>query len=92
MLKAMTTTYLLVWLGLTNVLLSYLMYRDKQKARKRKYRIPEKYLLLLGILGGGLGGILGMQLFRHKTKHTYFYLVYILGISIWVWILINVIQ
>lgn len=88
----MTTTYLLVWLGLTNVLLSYLMYRDKQKARKRKYRIPEKYLLLLGILGGGLGGILGMQLFRHKTKHTYFYLVYILGISIWVWILINVIQ
>lgn len=88
----MTTNYLLVWLGITNILLFYFMYSDKQKARKRKYRIPEKYLLILGILGGGLGGILGMQLFRHKTKHTYFYLVYFLGMSLWVWIMTRVIR
>lgn len=87
----MADTYLLIWFGITNVLLFSLMYYDKQRARKRKYRIPEKYLLILGILGGGLGGIIGMQMFRHKTKHHYFYVVYILGIGIWVWLLTIVI-
>lgn len=44
---------------------------DKQKAIKNKWRIPEKTLHLVGLFGG-IGALLGMQLFRHKTKHTSF--------------------
>ena len=50
----------------------YMMWEDKQKAKKDKWRIPEKTLFLVALLGGGLGTTLGMQLFRHKTKHWYF--------------------
>ena len=45
-----------------------------------KWRIPEKALLLLSFLGGAIGGILGMLLFRHKTKHWYFWFVNIVGL------------
>lgn len=45
---------------------------DKRKAQKGAWRIPEKSLFLPVILGGGIGGILGMKFFRHKTKHWYF--------------------
>lgn len=89
MLKQMVDKYLLTWLLVTNLLLFVLMYSDKRQARKRKYRVPEKYLLILGLIGGGLGGVLGMQLFRHKTKHRYFYLIYIMGIGIWLWIIVK---
>ena len=54
----------------------------KLKAINGDWRISEKALLLTSFLGGALGGLLGMQLFRHKTKHWYFYAVNILGI-IW---------
>ena len=54
-------------------LIGYLsMWLDKRKAIKGKYRIPEKTLFLIAILGGSIGSILGMQHFRHKTKHWYF--------------------
>ncbi len=45
---------------------------DKSRARKRQWRIPEKNLFLVSILGGSLGTWAGMYLFRHKTKHWYF--------------------
>ncbi len=45
---------------------------DKRKAIKHQRRIPEKVLFLFAILGGSIGSILGMQIFRHKTKHWYF--------------------
>lgn len=45
---------------------------DKRKARKHKWRIPEARLFLYAILGGCIGSIVGMQVFRHKTKHTKF--------------------
>ncbi|MBQ7131146.1 MAG: DUF1294 domain-containing protein [Oscillospiraceae bacterium] len=48
------------------------MLIDKKKAEKHKWRIPEKVLFAFVILGGGLGGVLGMHVFRHKTKHWYF--------------------
>ena len=49
-----------------------LMGVDKRKAIRHTYRIPEKTLFLAALLGGSIGSILGMQLFRHKTKHWYF--------------------
>ena len=49
---------------------------DKKKAIDHKSRIPEKRLFLYVILGGGIGGTIGMTLFRHKTKHWYFKLFF----------------
>jgi uncharacterized membrane protein YsdA (DUF1294 family) len=45
---------------------------DKWKAKHQKWRIPEKTLFLSAILGGSIGANAGMQIFRHKTKHTAF--------------------
>ena len=49
-----------------------LMAYDKQCAKKGKWRVPEKTLFLAAACFGGLGGVLGMVLCRHKTKHWYF--------------------
>ena len=45
---------------------------DKLKAVKNKWRVPEKVLFLLSLLGGSLGGLTGMYTFRHKTKKNVF--------------------
>lgn len=49
-----------------------LMGLDKGLARGESRRIPERVLLGLALLGGSPGGVLGMKLFRHKTRHWYF--------------------
>ena len=54
-------------------LLSFALYGiDKAKARRSAWRIPESTLLLVALLGGSAGALLGMELFRHKTKHWKF--------------------
>lgn len=45
---------------------------DKLKAVKNRWRVPEKILFLLALLGGSLGAIIGMYSFRHKTKKIAF--------------------
>ena len=45
---------------------------DKSKAKRNAWRIPEKTLLLIAFLGGWAGVWLGMEVFRHKTKHFQF--------------------
>ena len=65
-------TLLAAYLLLINLGGFLIMGIDKQKARKQKWRIPEKTLFLFALLGGSLGTFLGMQFFRHKTKHWYF--------------------
>ena len=63
---------LLIVLAAVN-LLSFALYGiDKLKAKKGAWRIPEATLLLVAFLGGSLGALLGMELFRHKTKHVKF--------------------
>ena len=65
-------TVLLVWLAVIN-LLTFIVYgADKHRARKGKWRVPEKTLFLLPLLGGSIGALLGMRVFHHKTKHWYF--------------------
>lgn len=49
-----------------------LMGIDKSKARRKAWRIPEARLFLAALLGGSVGSIAGMYVFRHKTKHWYF--------------------
>ena len=45
---------------------------DKYKAKAGKWRIPERTLFLLALLGGGLGALFGMKVFHHKTMHKQF--------------------
>jgi uncharacterized membrane protein YsdA (DUF1294 family) len=64
--------YLLVYLVIINALTLLFMLVDKVKAKRNLWRIPERTLLSLCALGGSLGGLLGMKLFRHKTLHLRF--------------------
>ena len=66
--------YLFLYLILINALGLILMLTDKQKARKNHWRIPEATLMGVAAIGGSLGALAGMYLFRHKTKHPKFYL------------------
>lgn len=61
--------YVIIFMNLLGFLL---MYIDKERAIKHKWRISENTLLLVGLLFGSFGTFLGMQLFRHKTKHLKF--------------------
>lgn len=45
---------------------------DKQKARQKGWRVPEKTLFFLALLGGSVGAWMGMYAFRHKTRHLKF--------------------
>ena len=63
---------LCIYLLAVNLVLFAMMGIDKYKARKGLWRIPEKTLFITAILGGSVGGILGMKLFRHKTLHNSF--------------------
>ncbi len=56
----------------TNLISFSLMAYDKQCARKGKWRVSEKALFIAAACFGGLGGVLGMFLCHHKTKHWYF--------------------
>ena len=54
-------------------LIAFAMYGlDKSRAKRGKWRISEKALFLIAVIGGSLGAILGMHLFRHKTRHWSF--------------------
>lgn len=65
--------YLLyTYLALANLALFITMGADKSFARRGERRVPEATLFLLALIGGGLGGILGMLCFRHKTRHRSF--------------------
>ena len=65
-------------------LVAFLMYGiDKFKAKHNRWRIPEKFLLGVSLAGGFLGSFLSMEVFRHKTKHWYFYAVVIISALIW---------
>ena len=61
-----------IYLILINLIGLITMGLDKSKARRGVWRIPEKTLFLISLIGGSIGTWAGMYLFRHKTKHWYF--------------------
>ena len=67
-----TMKNIIIYLIIINILTFLAMWYDKHEAKKGDWRISEKALFILVLLGGGIGGILGMYLFRHKTKKWYF--------------------
>ena len=64
--------YAILYVVIMNILGVAVMGIDKYKAQHKLWRIPEKTLFLVSILGGSIGTWTGMYLFRHKTKHWYF--------------------
>ena len=61
-----------VYLAAVNIIGFALFGIDKRRAVRHAWRIPERTLFFIAIIGGSIGCILGMQVFRHKTKHIKF--------------------
>lgn len=62
----------IIYIIAINIITFFAMFIDKKKAQHGSYRISEKTLFTLVLLGGGIGGIAGMYIFRHKTQKTKF--------------------
>ena len=67
-----TVQNIIIYFVIINILGFLIMYIDKQEAKKGKWRIPEKTLFIITGLGGGIGTIAGMYIFRHKTQKVAF--------------------
>lgn len=86
----MIPVYVLIYLLAVNLIAFLLCWSDKRRAQKGRWRISEAALLLSGLLGGSFGLLLGMKLFRHKTKHMKFRLLVPLECVLWGVVLIHV--
>lgn len=81
---------LIIYILLIN-LIAFVMYgRDKRKAKKDAWRIPEHRLLMVAWLGGAFGALLGMRCFRHKTQHWRFRIGVPLALIVWTALLVYV--
>lgn len=67
-----TPKNILIYLLVINLMAFCAMWWDKRRAQKGEWRISEAGLFTLVLLGGGIGGIAGMYIFRHKTKKLRF--------------------
>lgn len=84
---------LAIYLVIANLYGLIIMYQDKQKSKKKQWRVPEGRLFIIALLFGSVGIWAGMYLFRHKTRHwkfvigvpviiiAQFYLLFRLGIK-----------
>jgi uncharacterized membrane protein YsdA (DUF1294 family) len=104
-------SYSLIWLALINIIALAAMGYDKSLARgghatlghstngrRRTHarRVPERNLMLLALAGGSAGALLGLYLFRHKTRHRLFSvglpLILVLQIALGVWLVLPLIS
>jgi uncharacterized membrane protein YsdA (DUF1294 family) len=67
-----TMKFFLYYILFINLLGIFVMYSDKKKSRKGKWRTPENTLFTIAVAYGAFGIFMGMRLFRHKTKHKKF--------------------
>lgn len=66
--------YLLIYLSIIN-LITFIVYGiDKNKAQNKQWRIPESTLIFLSLIGGGLGSLISMVIFKHKLSKKKFYI------------------
>ncbi|GAA0085168.1 DUF1294 domain-containing protein [Clostridium sp. CTA-7] len=63
---------LIYYIFLVNLIAFIVIYTDKQKAIRKKWRIKESTIIFLSLMGGSIGTYIGMYTFRHKTKHLKF--------------------
>ena len=72
MQEIFTMKNIIIYLIIINIIGFLIMWIDKRKAIKGSWRIPEKTLFIITAIGGGIGTIAGMYIFRHKTKKLNF--------------------
>ena len=72
LIKYLTPLNIVLYLLVINIIGLLIMYIDKKKAKYGRWRIPEKTLLVIALLGGSIGTMIGMYWFRHKTKKLKF--------------------
>ena len=86
--------YFLLYLLLINAAAFVLMLVDKVKAKKNRWRISERTLMLSAALGGSVGALLGMYTFRHKTRHIKFTLgvpsILIIQLALALWLFLKI--
>jgi len=82
---------MIYYLIFVNIITFIICGYDKLMAIKHRYRIPEDILLFLSFIGGCLGFILGMFIFRHKTKKLKFTVLEPIFLGIWIYIIIRMI-
>ena len=75
---------LFIYLVAVNLVALLMFGIDKLKARHSFWRIPEKTLILSALLGGSIGALAGMYLFRHKTQHKKFTILVPLFLIVWI--------
>ncbi len=78
-----------LYLLLVNTVAFSLMGLDKRKAKNNEFRIPERTLFSAAVIGGSVGSIAGMYVFRHKTRHPSFKIGMPLILLIHIYILIR---
>lgn len=74
LIQYLTPINIIIYLLSINLIGVFAMYIDKKKAQYGKWRIAEKTLILIALLGGSIGTLIGMYWFRHKTKKIKFVL------------------
>ena len=72
MAEIFTIKNIIIYLVVINIIGFLAMWIDKKKAEKGRWRIQEKTLFMITVLGGGIGTISGMYTFRHKTQKLAF--------------------
>ena len=82
---------MIVWLYIIIInLIAFAVYGiDKKKAVKGQWRIPEATLIGLSIIGGGIGAMLGMSVWHHKTRKWKFKIIIPLSVVTWIAVLIS---
>ena len=78
--------YIIIYLIIINLAGLILMGSDKKRAKGRRWRVPESVLLTVAFIGGSVGSIAGMLIFRHKTKHLKFTVLLPLFLAIHIFI------
>lgn len=79
----------MIWYLLGINIFSFIIYGvDKLLAVKKLFRISEYSLFILTIFGGGIGSLLGMKVFHHKTKKKVFWIINILFSIVWIIIML----
>ena len=82
--------YLYIYLIIINIFAFALAGIDKHRARTHRWRIRERTLFLTAFVGGSVGLLFGMYVFRHKTKHPQFVFgvpaILILQVAVALWL------
>jgi len=88
--------FLLSYLLLLNLFSLIIMFHDKKNAKSRKRRVSEAALMTISFLGGSIGILIGMYIFRHKTNHLKFTLgipfILLLNLFLYVFIYTNILM